>query len=252
MLAGFDPAQEHSGVTEPSTPADHSDEEPSSTSGEMATDDLAEQSGHIHPPEIPTPEVTFTHDTSPSVDAPVLKTEPVLLSVSPISVTLSTPPVEVEASSEIITFIPESNTSSGAEPLEDIEDNLELEGLGESAVVFTTQNITNIQPEGSEKDTREGSGESLENPTLSADNSSVAVNGDAGTDATSSEIRITLIPHLTLTPDWEPELSPATPQESRSDWEHSTEPPAAAAAAQESDDASKEQEMSTSSINGKV
>ncbi|XP_030606810.1 brevican core protein [Archocentrus centrarchus] len=244
--SSYDPTQEHSGVTEPSIPADHTDEELSSTSGEMVTDDLAEQSGHIHPPEISTPEVTFTDDTSSSIDAPVLKTEPVVLLASPISVMLSPPSVEVEASSEIITFIPESNTSSGAEPLEDIQDKLELEGLEESSVVFTTQNITNIQPKGSEKDTREGSGQSLENPTLSVDNNSVGVNGDAGTDAPSSEIKITLIPHLTLTPNWEPEPSPATPQESRSDWEYSTEPPAAT---EESDDASKEQEINTSSLN---
>uniref|UniRef100_A0A3B4ZIP0 Brevican core protein-like n=1 Tax=Stegastes partitus TaxID=144197 RepID=A0A3B4ZIP0_9TELE len=188
-----------------------------------------------------------------------------LPSPSPDSVTLSPPSVEVEASSpEIITFIPESNVSSGSEPVEDIQDKLEQEGLGESRIVFlgTTQNITDSDPEGKEEDTGEESGESsgenphmnpqllLTNLTPSADHTAEGTDGEVGTDAPPpSEIKITLIPHLTLSPGWEPEPSSATPQESRSDREYSAEPPAA----EESDDISREQdvmaEITTGSIN---
>lgn len=253
LFAGYDPTQAHSDVTESSIPIEHSAEELSSTSGDVATDDLAEQSGHNPPTVISTAEViTFSDDTGLSIDAPVLRNQPVLLLGSPISATLSPPPVEVEASSEIITYIPESNVSSGAEPLDDIQDKPEMEGLGDSSVIIlhTAQNITNIAPEETDKDVTEGPGKSSgENPENSGDTNSEGVNGDAGTNAPHSEIKITLIPHLTLTPNWEPELSPATPQESRSDREYSAEPPAAP---EETDDASNEQEINTRTINGKV
>ncbi|XP_031601762.1 brevican core protein isoform X1 [Oreochromis aureus] len=245
--SSYHPTQAHSDVTES---IDHSAEELSSTSGDVATDDLAEQSGHNPPTVISAAEViTFSDDIGSSIDAPVLKNQPVLLLGSPISATLSPPPVEVEASSEIITYIPESNISSGAEPLDDIQDKPKMEGLGDNSVIIlrTAQNITNIAQEGTEKDVTEGPGKSSgENPENSGDTNSEGVNGDAGTDAPPSEIKITLIPHLTLTPNWEPELSPATPQESRSDREYSAEPPAAP---EETDDASNEQEINTGTIN---
>uniref|UniRef100_A0A3B4ZIS9 Brevican core protein-like n=1 Tax=Stegastes partitus TaxID=144197 RepID=A0A3B4ZIS9_9TELE len=231
-------AEEISMVT--SSPHTEETDDFNSTSEEAAPDDPTEQSGHTDPAEIPTVEaITVTDDSGSSVDTPLLKSDPVTLlpSPSPDSVTLSPPSVEVEASSpEIITFIPESNVSSGSEPVEDIQDKLEQEGLGESRIVFlgTTQNITDSDPEGKEEDTGEESGESsgenphmnpqllLTNLTPSADHTAEGTDGEVGTDAPPpSEIKITLIPHLTLSPGWEPEPSSATPQESRSDREYS-------------------------------
>ncbi|XP_051263020.1 brevican core protein isoform X2 [Dicentrarchus labrax] len=266
--SGYHPTQEQPGVTvESPIPDDHhDDEESNSTSEEAAPDDSTDQSALIHPEDIPTAEVIIaTDDSGSTVDTPVLNSDTVTLLTSPVSVTLSPPSVEVEASSpEIITFIPESNASSGAGALEDIQDKLEQEGLGESPEVFfsRTQNTTDSGPEGREQDAREGSGESsgenpevkqgllLTNPTLSSDHTSGGNDGEAGTDTSPpSDVKITLIPHLTLTPGWEPEPSSPTPQESRSDREYSVEPPVA----EVSDDVSKEQEfvaeITTSSIN---
>ncbi|KAM9353601.1 LOW QUALITY PROTEIN: brevican core protein [Symphorus nematophorus] len=264
--SGYDPTQEHPGVTEePSISVHHDDEDSNSSTEEADTEDQTEQSGHIHSAEIPTAEVITVTDDSASSDVPVLNGDPVTLFTSAASVTLSPAPVEVEASSpEIITFIPESNTSSEAEPLEDIQDKHEREGLGESPGVFlsTAQNITDGDQEGREQDAGEGSGESsgespevksallLTNPTLSTDHSSEGTDGEAGTDTPPpSDVKITLIPHLTLTPGWEPEPSSPAPQESRSDREYSAVPPVT----EESDDTSKEQEVTaeitTRSIN---
>ncbi|KAM8735488.1 brevican core protein isoform 3-T3 [Acanthopagrus schlegelii] len=244
----YDPTPEHLGVTvESSTPADHEDEEPHSTSEEEAE---PEHSGHIHPAETSAEVFTVADDSG------VLNSDPVTLLTSSVSVTLSPPSAEVEASSpEIITFIPESNASSEAGPVEDIQDKQEQEGLGESPEVFlsTTQNITDGDPEEREQDGREGSGESSgESPevrrgllltTLSTDHtSSEGADGEAGTDTPpESEVKITLIPHLTLTPGWEPEPSSSAPQESRSDREYSAEPPVT----KESDDVTKEREVVT-------
>ncbi|XP_076593416.1 brevican core protein isoform X2 [Chaetodon auriga] len=253
--AGYDPTQDHLGVTVSSSiPVDHDDEEPHSTSEEAEPDDLTEQSGHIHPAEIPTAEViTVTHESSSSLEVPILNSDSVTLLTSPVSVT---PSVEVEASSpEIITFLPESNASSGAEPLEDIQDKFEQEGLGGSPEVFlsTTQNITDTEAEGREQHATEGSGESsgggpevkaellLTNPPLSTEHTSEGTDHEAGTDTPPpSDVKITLIPrHLTLTPSWEPEPSSSAPQESRSDREYSAEPPVT----DESDDVLKEREV---------
>ncbi|XP_049902622.1 brevican core protein [Epinephelus moara] len=277
--SGDDHTTEHPEVTvELSILVDHTDEESDGTSGETAPDDQTDQSGHFHPEDVSTAEVITTTaevitataevitataeviaatDDS-SVNAPVLNSDPVTLMTSPVSVTLSPPAVEVEASSpEIITFIPESNTSSGAEPQEDIQDKLEQEVLGESPAVFlnTPQNITESDPEGTERDAREGSGESsgespevtpellLTNPAHSTDHTSEENDNEDATDppSSSSDIKITLIPHLTLTPGWEPEPSSSTLQESRSEQEHSAELPVT----EESDDASNEQEVVT-------
>lgn len=192
---------------------------------------------------------------------------------SSVSVTTSSAEVEATSNPEI-TFIPESNTSSEAEPLEDAQDKLEQEGLGGSTEVFLSsdQNITESNQEGSEGrdvreenlDSDEGSGESgdspevkpeklLTNPTLSTDHISEGIDGEPETAAPLPlDIKITLIPHLTLTPGWEPESSSSTPQESRADREFSAEPPVQ----EESDDGLlKEQEVvvevNTSSIHGK-
>ncbi|XP_075937238.1 brevican core protein [Anarhichas minor] len=248
--SGYDPTPELPGVTvESSIPVGHGDEDSSGTSEETATDDLTDQSGHIHPAEPPTVEV-FTVTGDSGVNAPVLSTDPVTLTTSTVSVTLSPTSADVEAGSpEIITFVPESNTSSGAEPLEDIQDRLEEEVLGEGPEVFlsTTQNITDSDPVGVEQDGREESGDSSGEspevkPELLSTNPSLSTDHTDGEDATDtpSDVRITLIPHLTLTPDWEPEPSSSTPQESRSDLEYSAEPPVT----EESDD-SKEPEVVT-------
>lgn len=248
-----------------SIPVDHGDEESNSTSEETAPDDTVDQSGHIHPAEMPTAEViTVTDDSDVSVDAPVLNNYPITLTSS-VSVTTSPSSVEVEASSpEVITFIPKSNASSGAEPVEDIQGKLEQEGLGGNPEVFLskTQNITDRDFEGREKgnqtsESDEESGESsgenpeikpellLTNPTLSTDHTSEGLDGE-----TSSEVKVTLIPHATLTPGWEQSTSSSTPQESHSDREHSAEPPVT----KESDSVFKEHEtiaeITTSSING--
>ncbi|XP_068585958.1 brevican core protein [Cebidichthys violaceus] len=248
--SGFDPTPELPGVTvESFIPVGHGVEDSSGTSEETATDDPTDQSGHVHPAETPTAEViTATGDSG--VSAPVLSTDPVPLSTSPVSVR----PTSADAAAgtpEIITFVPESNTSSeGAEPLEDIQDRLEQEVLGEDPEAFlsTTQNTTDSDPVGAEQDGGEDSGDSSgespevkpellsTNPSLSADRT----DGEDATD-TPSDVKITLIPHLTLTPDWEPEPSSSTPQESRSDLEYSGEP----AVAEASDDVSTEQEAVT-------
>uniref|UniRef100_A0A4W6D434 Brevican n=1 Tax=Lates calcarifer TaxID=8187 RepID=A0A4W6D434_LATCA len=222
--------EEESGEESAHTPPDEEMQDPVTQSLvviselEAAPDDPTEQSGHIHPAETPTAEVvTVTDDSGSSVDGFVLNNDPVTLSTSLVSVTLSPPAVEVEASSpEIITFIPDSNASSGAEPLEDIQEKNEQEGLGESPEVFltTTQNITDGVPESGGHDAREGSGESsgeipemkpellLTNPTVSTDHASEGTDGEAGTGAP---------------PPSDP--SSPTPQESRSDREYSAEPP---------------------------
>ncbi|KAG7221170.1 hypothetical protein INR49_017489 [Caranx melampygus] len=258
---------------ESSIPVDQSEEEHNSTS-----DDPEEQSGHIHPAEIPSAEVITVSDDSDSgsgsgsgsgssIDVPVIINDPVTLVTSPASVTSSPPSTEVDSSSpEIITLVPESNASSGAEHQEVIQ-----EGLGHSSEIFlsTAQNVA----EGAEPDDTEGSGESsgessglkpellLTNPTVSSDHTSegtsaevdtheVDTHDEVGTGAPPpSDIKITLIPHLTLTPGWEPEPSYSTPQESRSDREYSAETPVT----EESEDDSTEQEVvleiTTRSIN---
>lgn len=223
-----------------SVPVNHDEEEFNSTSNETAPVDPPEPSGPVHPAEL---------STDSSVDDDIVKSDPVTLLASPVSVTITPPSVEVEASSpEIVTFIPEINTSSETEPLEDIQDRFEEEELGESQAVLlhTTQNITDNDPDGRENDTREGSGESSgDHP----EHLITTVSVDPGTDAPlPSEIKITLIPHLTLTPGWEPEPSLSTPQESRSDREYSAVP----SVTEDSEDISKEERGATiSSINGK-
>ncbi|KAE8289242.1 Brevican core protein Brain-enriched hyaluronan-binding protein [Larimichthys crocea] len=184
--SGSDPIQEDLSVAETSIPISHVDEESNSTSEEAEPDDPTEQSGHIHPAETPTAEVTtVTDDSGSSVAVTVLNSDPVTLLASLASVTLSPPSVEVEASSpEIITFIPESNASSGAESLEDYQDKLEQEGLGRKS---------RSVPQHNPKYHRQWS----------------------GGEGTRSQRGIS----------WEPEPSSSTLQESRSDREYSVEIP---------------------------
>ncbi|XP_041648483.1 brevican core protein [Cheilinus undulatus] len=231
--SGFGPTQEHTDVTtHSSVPIYHGEDDFNITSEEAAADNSTEQS--LNPAEILTEVLTVTYDSDSS--------DPVTLLTSSVPVTLSPPAVEVEASSpEILTFI--SNCSSGADPLEDMQDKLDQDGLGENPEILlcTSQNNTDTNQEEREREqgVREGSGESsgedqevTPNPTLS-----IGAEGDDGADSSpESEVKITLIPHPTLTPGWEPETSTSTLQESRSDREYSAEPPVNL----ESDDASKE------------
>uniref|UniRef100_UPI003AAE5BD4 brevican core protein n=1 Tax=Centroberyx gerrardi TaxID=166262 RepID=UPI003AAE5BD4 len=249
----YDPTHEQSGVTiESSSPVDHSDEEFDGASLDPSTS--TDQNEHIDPAEIPTVEVmTVTDDSGSSEESPVQKNDLVTLLTSPVPVTLSPPSAEVEASSagELITFIPESNATSGSELVEEIQHKVEQEGLGQGPEVFlsTTQNITDTEAEEEHPESDEGSGESsgespglkpellLTNPTLSTDRGSEGSETESGTDAPSAEIEITLLPALTFSPGWESRPPPTVPQESRSDLEYSAEPPVT----EEHDDVSKEQ-----------
>ncbi|KAM6935616.1 brevican core protein [Lycodopsis pacificus] len=129
-----------------------------------------------------------------TVTGPVLSTDPVTWSASTVSVTLSPTSADAEATSpEIITFVPESNTSSGAEPLEDVQDRLEQEVLGEGPEVFlsTTQNITDSDPLGVEQDGGEESGDSSGEspevkPELLSTNPSLSTDHTDGEDATDA------------------------------------------------------------------
>lgn len=246
-MTGYDPTHKPSAETvESSVPMKHGDEEFSGTSDEEIPDDPTEQSGHMHPAENPTAEVVqVTEDAYSSVGAPVLKNDPFTLSASPVSVTLSPPSVEVKASSpEIVTFHPEHNVSPEPELLEDIQDKIQQEGSGENPEVF--QNTPENHLEERERDSSEGSGDPsgenpptkpdlfLTNPTLPGGHTSMCV---SETFSDAHEKKITLIPHLTLKPDWEPEPSSSTLQESRSDREYSADSPVTV----ESDDISHEQ-----------
>lgn len=124
---------------------------------------------------------------------------------SPVFVTLS-PSVELEASSPVLTSVPEGNASSGADPLEQ-EGNQE----GNQEVLLSkTHSTAGRDPEGREHQL-EASGESGVDPETEPGASS------------PSELKITLIPQVTLTAGWEPE--PSTLQESRSGGETSAGPP---------------------------
>lgn len=227
-----------------SIPVHHDDEESNSTPEVAEPEDPVEQSGHIHPAEAS----TATEDSGSSVDVPVLSADLVTL----LAVTLSTPSVEVDRSSPgIKTFIPESGASSGDIPLEDIQDKVEQEGLGKKQLLSTTQHFRDTDLEQREHDPGESSGEtSSERPEVTSPTLSADLN-EAGTDMVpTSDVKITLIPHQTLTPDWEPEPYSSVPQESRSDRESSADPPVTAGA----DNISKEQnvtaEITSSSFNG--
>ncbi|XP_053288176.1 brevican core protein [Pleuronectes platessa] len=230
--SGSDPPEEPSAVTMESS-TDRVDE---GSSSEEA--DPVDQSGHVHPTELPTEEVIPV--TEDSTDAPASCTcshDPVALFTS------GTPaPPSVESSSpEVITFIPESNASSGAEPLEDIQEHGELQDVQESQEVFlsTLQSTTDSEPVGGGGDETEGSGESsggnqemrperlVTNPTATTDQAPEGTEGTEGTEAPARpDVRGTRIPHLTLTPGWEPEASSSSSSslsESLSDREYSAE-----------------------------
>ncbi|XP_032367309.1 brevican core protein isoform X1 [Etheostoma spectabile] len=247
--SGYDHTAEPSGVTVVwSTPVWHDNEDFSSPSQETVSHDPTNHSRHVDTAAV----FTVTEDSS--VNTPVLNSDPITLLTPPVSVTPPFPSVEVEASSpEIITFIPESSTPSGAGPLDDIQDKLQ-EVLGGSQEVFfnKTKHSTDSDPEGREHDSREGLGESsggsgeLTNPALSTDHTSERTGGWDATDAPPpAGVKLTPIPHVTLTRGWEPEASSSslssTAQESRSDLEYSTE----LHVADGSEDVSKEPDVVT-------
>ena len=187
-----------------STTVDHGDMESYSASEETESDDPAEQSGHIHPAEV----FTVTDHSGSSADLPVLNSDP-----SSMAVTLSTPSMEAEASSpEIITFIPESSASSGDLPLEDIQEKLEQEGLGERPNVFisTNQNKTRSIMEQREQYVRGVSVESSgEIPEVTSQTLLVDQN-EGGTEA--SDVISKGIPHQSNTIGWEANDSPSAPE----------------------------------------
>lgn len=210
-----------------------------------------EHSGNIPPAEVS----GVSDESGSSVDLSAVDGDPVTLLTPSVSVTLSTPSVEFEASSaEIITFIPETSASFGAVIPEDVREELEEKSR---ILLGTSQNMTHSDMDQREHDASEGSGgssgESQEATavTLSTDHNE----GGADQDP-SSELKITLIPHQTLTPNWEPEHSSSSPsssyssssapQESHPDQESGAEPPVT----EESDSVSREKhaEITTRSI----
>ncbi|XP_060905376.1 brevican core protein [Labrus mixtus] len=201
-ISGTDPTQEHSGGARLSVSVDDVEEPGSDHAAEM-------RPAELH---------TVTYDSHSS--------DWLTLLTSSVSVTLTPPPVEVEAR----TFI--SNCSSGANGLEHFQDDL---GENPEILLCTSHNTTETEQEEREQDGGEGSAESFEEggdvkPYLTR---SMRVDGDDP----ESDVKIKLIPLLALTPAWEPQTS--TPQESRSDREYSAE----MAVNQDSDDVSKEQDV---------
>ncbi|XP_055359373.1 brevican core protein-like isoform X2 [Betta splendens] len=161
-------------------------------------------------------------------EAPVLNLFPVTLPTSWASVTPTPSSVDFESSSlEVSSLIPESSARSGPEPLEDVLGELEQEGPGENpdVLVNETQNSTDSDWEEKERGGQTSASGDSSGQTLTAE-----LEGLDG--AASPEVRVTLIPGLSLTSGWEQQRSSSSsssssssPQESRSDGEHSAEPP---------------------------
>lgn len=226
--------QQNLDVTPELSILDHSHTESIIVSEETKPDDTAKQSGHT------VDVITGTHLSGSSTAVPDLNSVPVMLSASSMSITMPMPSVVVEASSpEIITVIPESRISSGATPLEDLQ-----EGLREKAKIFfsTNQNITYSDVEQKELHAREGSGESSgdERPELASLNLSTDHSVSDTDAALPPDMKITSIPHHILTSGWEPESSSSAPLECHSDREYSAEPPIT----------EESKEIPSSSING--
>lgn len=213
-----------------------------------------EHSGHIPPAEVS----GVSDESGSSVDIPAVDGDPVTLLTPSVSVTLSTPSVEVEASSaEIITFIPETSASSGAITPEYVREEIEEKS---SILLSTRQNMTHSDMDQREHGASEGSGGSSgESQEVTAMTLSTDLNEGSTDQDPSSDLRITLIPHQTLTPNWEPEhfssspsssySSSSAPQESHPDQESGAEPPVT----EESDSVSVEKhaEITTRSIHSR-
>ncbi|XP_068179802.1 brevican core protein [Antennarius striatus] len=224
---------------EPSIPVDEGAEGSRAAAEETEPDEAAAPSGTVCPAETTTD------------DVPAPNSDPVIMLISPVSVTLSPPSTEAETSPpEVVTLTPGHSVSAGDVPPEDIQEKLEQEGLGETLEVFLSSppRTTNSDEEpGVESDESSGRSPEVEpvvlktnRPLLATHTSAEGSDGETGTEASPpSEVKITLIPQLTLTPGWEPEPSSSLPQESRSDRDYSAEPPVT----EGSDENSKDEEI---------
>lgn len=190
LLLGYNFTQKPSSVpTEAALQLNTSDENTNSTT---ESDDSPQQSGDMHPAEFPN-----------------------LLGLEPPA-------------------LPE------VDPLEEIQGNTDHDMLGENSEVFlntvptVTEDVTETKGDPKERLDEGSSGGTpqinpqlvMTNPTPSEDHTTAGnIREDASDAPPIPEIKITLIPHLSLTPRWEQEPSTPTAQESRSDQEYSAEPP---------------------------
>lgn len=231
---------------------DHDENDESSRSPEEEEPDRPdEHSGNIPPAEVS----GVSDESGSSIDIPAVDGDPVTLLTPSVSVTPSTPSVEVEASSaEIVTFIPETSALPGAVIPEDAREELEEKSR---ILLGTSQNMTHSDINQREHDASEGSGGSSgESQEVTAVTLSTDRNEGGADQDPSLDLKITLIPHQTHTPNWEPEHSSSSPsssyssssasQESHPDQESGAEPPVT----EESDSVSREKhaEITTRSI----
>lgn len=197
------------------------------------SDKRDEYSGNIPPAEVPA-------ELGSSVNTPVVDGDAVtLLTLTFVSMTPSTPSLEAElSSSEIITLVTDASTSTAT-----LEDLQEVE-----SVLSTMHSIKNKREYNASEGLGGSSGESEEEAT--------SVILPAADHPEDQDVTTTLIPHQTLTVDWEPEssspssstfssaylsfspytFSPSTASRKSHPDESSAEPPAT----EESDHVSKE------------
>lgn len=170
----------------------HSDDEQSSHSPEVSGEEsekLYEYSGHIPSAEV----AVVPEELGSSVDTPIVDGKGVtLITQTIVSVTPPTPSLEAELnSSEIITLVPDGVATPKAATQEDLQ---------EAAPILST---THSNLNKGEHDAGEGSagssGETAEEAT--------SVILSAAYHPEDQEVTTTLIPHKTLTEDWEPESS---------------------------------------------
>ncbi|RVE63018.1 hypothetical protein OJAV_G00163320 [Oryzias javanicus] len=180
--AGFNPTHGPPVVTESFVTVDHSDFEVGSASGDAASYDPTDQSGHMNPTQIYTEEVIQVTD----INAPVLKHHPFTLLASPVFVTPSPPSLGVEVSS-LETGV-ENSVSVGTEAAEENQD-------------VPVGSSEKIEEQGSEELSGESHSEDVTDAPLTL------------------EIKIPPLSH----PSWERSSSTFTPQESRSDPDHTAE-----------------------------
>ncbi|XP_004078515.1 brevican core protein [Oryzias latipes] len=200
--SGFDPTHGPSVITSESfVSVDHRDFEVGSASGDAASYDPTDQSGHMNPTQIYTEEVIQVTDySSANIDAPVLKQHPFTLLASPIFVTPSPPSVEVEVRSlEAGAVLPEISVSVELQAAEENQD---------------------IQVWRSEKREGLGSEESSgENPHMKPEliMANITLSEDVTDPPLTPEMKISPISHPALKHSWDRSSSTFTPQESRSD-----------------------------------
>lgn len=146
-----------------------------------------EYSGNVPPAEV----AAASEELGSSVDTPVVDGDAVtLLTLTFVSVTPPTPSLEAElSSSEIITFVPDAGASTAT-----LEDLREVE-----SILSTTHSEKNQR----ERDAGEGSGGS----SGESEEEATSVILSAADHPEDQDVTTTLIPHQTLTVDWEPESS---------------------------------------------